>query len=118
MGVLTRFAGVIVLALGVVPGHAWADGAIAKSEQGRVGISFNYRGPRAADERAVEECGWRCRVVFRFRGQCAAAAVGRDGGGGWASRDRLGRAEDAALENCREQGNHGCRIEARGCDDR
>ncbi len=100
------------------PGLARAEGAIAKSDNGAAGISYNQRGERAAAERAIEECQGRCRVVLRFRGECAAIAVGRGGGGGWARAERRGRAEEAAIEECRSQGNRECRVSLWACDDR
>ena len=103
-----------VLALPVV---AHAEGSIAKSDDGHTGMSYNFRGSRGADERAMEECDGRCRVVLRFSGQCAAVAVGRGGGGGWAKAERQGRADEEAIEQCRAQGNRECRIQQRGCDD-
>ena len=45
-----------LLGLVAMPELALADGAIAKSEDGATGMSYNYRGPRAADERALQEC--------------------------------------------------------------
>lgn len=102
----------------VAPGLALADGAIAKSADGYTGMSYNNRGPREADNRALDECRGRCRIVLRFRNQCAAVAVGRGGGGGWATADRPGRAENEAMEQCRDQGNRECRIQQRACDER
>ncbi len=101
-----------------MPAAARAEGAIAKSEDGYTGLSYNYRGPRAADERALAECQGRCRIVLRFRNECAAVAVGRSGGGGWATAERESRAEERAIEQCRAQGNRDCRVQQRGCDDR
>ncbi len=114
----TTLVALALAALLALPAAARADGAIAKSEDGYTGLSYNYRGPRAADERALEECQGRCRIVLRFRGECAAVAVGRSGGGGWARGERMARAEEGALEQCRAQGNRECRIQQRGCDDR
>lgn len=107
-----------LLATLAIPTVGHADGAIAKSEDGYTGMSYNFRGPRAADERALEECNGRCRIVLRFRAACAAVAVGRGGGGGWSTAERRSRAEEEALEQCRAQGNRECRIQQRGCDDR
>ncbi len=107
-----------MLAVLALPPAARADGAIAKSEDGYTGLSYNYRGPRAAEERALAECQGRCRIVLRFRGECAAVAVGRSGGGGWSTAERVGRAEERAMEQCRAQGNRDCHVQQRGCDDR
>ncbi len=113
-----QFAVAGLIGFWAIPGLARAEGAIAKSENGATGISYNQRGERAAAERAIDECSGRCRVVLRFRGECAAIAVGRGGGGGWARAERRGRAEDAAIEECRSQGNRECRISLAACDDR
>ncbi len=115
---LKLLAVVSLCGLVAAPGLARADGSIAKSEDGYTGMSYNHRGPRAADNRALEECQGRCRVVLRFRNQCAAVAVGRGGGGGWAAAEQPGRAEEMAIEQCRAQGNRQCRILQRGCDGR
>lgn len=93
-----------------------AGGALAHGDDGRVGISYDFDHERAAEDRALAECGGRCRVVATFRNSCAAIAVGRGGGFGWASRERMAWADHAAIENCAAEGNRGCTIEAHGCD--
>ena len=108
----------VLLAGAIAPVAAWADGAIARGEDGRVGMSWNARGERDAAERAMEKCGRRCRIVGTFRNSCAAVATGDRGGYGWARAERLRRAEDDAIEYCRREGNRGCRIAISGCDDR
>ena len=100
------------------PAASWAEGAIAASRNGRVGISYNYGSQREANDRAMDECGGTCRIVERFSNLCGAVASGRDGGYGFATRSRLGAAENAAIANCQSEGNRGCSIRARGCDDR
>ena len=113
-----KFVPILALAL-LAPLSAHAEGAIAVNRDGRTGISYNYRGPNAADERALSECGRSsCRIVHRFARACGAIATGRGGGYGYASRPRRNQAEGAAIENCEAQGNRGCSIETSGCDDR
>ena len=109
-------AGVMLL-LGLVPEPGWAEGSMAANREGRAGISFNYRRSREADERALDECG-RCQIVERFRGSCGAIATGREGGYGYAVRDRLRRAEEEAVEACERHGGRGCSVASRGCDER
>jgi hypothetical protein len=112
-------AGIALLGwLGVAATPAWADGAVARGPEGRVGLSYNYRNQRAAEERALEECGRYCRIVGSFRHSCAAIAVGARGGYGWARAERRGRAEGEAMEYCRHEGNQGCRIVTSACDER
>lgn len=109
-----------VVALGVVlgfPGMSVAAGAIAKSDDGYTGMSYNYRSQREADERAMRECEGRCRVVLRYQNSCAAVAVGDRGGGGWAQAPRIGQADDRAIEQCEAQGNRRCRVKQHNCDE-
>jgi hypothetical protein len=106
------------VAMFALQGVALAEGAIARNENGATGISYNQRGERAAENRALDECSGRCRVVLRFRGECAAIATGRGGGAGWARGERRGRAEEAAMEQCRAEGTRECRISLSACDDR
>jgi len=96
----------------------FAEGAIAAARDGQVGLSYNYPGRRSAEERAFEECGRGCRLLTTFRRTCAAVATGERGGYGWATRENLRRAEEAALESCHAEGGRRCRVAARGCDER
>ncbi|CAH2604105.1 conserved exported protein of unknown function [Rhodovastum atsumiense] len=116
---LFRLAAVsfVLLATAAGPGEARADGAIAYGGNGRVGFSYDEH-PRAAAARALEDCGYQCRIVARFSNACASVAISPDGGYGYAIRDHQRRADIAAVENCRDYGNRGCRIEMRGCDER
>ncbi len=100
-----------------LPSTGLAEGAIAKSDDGYTGMSYNYRSQREADNRALGECDGRCRIVYRFRNTCAAVAVGDRGGGGWASGSSVRRADDAALEQCEAQGNRRCRVKQHNCDE-
>ncbi len=111
-------AAIAILSLGLVSSPVWAEGAIAQGRDGRVGISYNFRHRGEAEERALEECGGYCRVIARFENTCASIATGRGGGFGWARRERLHWADEAALENCRAEGNRSCAIQVHGCDDR
>ena len=112
------FAVAVLLATSAAPLTAHADGAIAVDRDGRAVVSFNYPGRRSAEDRALEDCGRGCLIATNFRRMCAAVASGERGGYGWATRDGLRRAEEAALEGCANQGGRHCRISARGCDER
>jgi hypothetical protein len=113
---LAAATAVIVVMTGLVgAGPAHAAGAIARGQDGRVGLSYGYR-PREAEARALRECGPYCRIVGRFERQCAAVAVGERGAFGWAARERPRRAEEDAIGECRAHGGRACRVEVRGCD--
>ena len=116
MTLLVRFCCAAWFAAALLPAGARADGSVAHGEDGTNGLSYNYRGPRAADEAALNKCGDDCRVVERFRHSCAAIARSRRGGYGYAVRDGEGQAERSAMENC-ERYNESCRIFLSGCDD-
>ena len=109
--------GLMVVAT-LAPSSAGADGAVAASREGRVGLSYNYRSQGAADERALEECGRGCRIISTFRRTCAAVATGERSGYGWATHENLRRAEESAVENCHREGGQRCRVASRGCDGR
>lgn len=99
-------------------GPALAEGAIATGDGGKVGISYNLQGARAAENRAIQECGGGCRILTTFRKICAAVATGERGGWSWATRDRLQLAGEAALEGCRKEGKKQCRVAVQGCDEK
>ena len=118
MKIAILFVLALLLTTNLAPNLAQAEGAVAASRDGRVGLSYNYPGRRGAEERALEECGRGCRVIQTYHRNCAAVATGERGGYGYAIRDRLERAEREAIENCRNEGARGCRIATRGCDER
>lgn len=105
-----------VSALLLAPGSSRADGAIAHGRDGSNGLSYNYRGPRSADNAALEYCGEDCRIVERYRNACAAIARAPRGGYGYAVRDSVGAARRAAMANCENQ-NDRCEMFLSGCDD-
>ena len=108
----------LMLAGTMAPRPALSEGAITAARDGQVGLSYNYPGRQRAEERAFEECGRGCRLIATFRRTCAAVATAERSGFGWATRDNLRRAEEAALESCAKEAGHRCRIAARGCDER
>ena len=113
-----RCAALVFVGVVAFSGISRADGSIAfDRDSGSAGISWNFRGPRGADNEAISQCGGNCRIVGRYEHQCAAIAVGRGRGYGWAARSNLGRAKDVAIENCESNGDRGCRIKTSGCDE-
>jgi hypothetical protein len=101
-----------------LPAAGWADGSIAfDRDSGATGISYNFRGSRRADDRALSECRGNCRIVGRYERQCAAIAVGRGRGYGWAARQSERRAQSEAIEACERNGDRGCRVLSSGCDE-
>ena len=109
-------AAVAASAILAQPGSARADGSVAYRGDGRVGISYDFNSPRDADYKALRECGPDCRIVGRFRGACAAIAVGRRGGYGWAYRGEQRFADRVAMETCEREGAEGCHIAITACD--
>ena len=100
-----------------LPRQTGIFGAIAYSrETHATGYSVNMSSPEAAAERALQECGPRCRVVQRFSNACAALAVGRRG---WGTSRTFDRREAAmrAIDNC-SGFTPGCTIKVSVCSGR
>ncbi|MEA2989349.1 MAG: hypothetical protein QOG83_2060 [Alphaproteobacteria bacterium] len=82
-------------------------GAIAYSrDDGAYGYSYDLGSRGLAEERAMRECSKQteesCEVVLWFRNSCAALATDDEHDWGAAWNVRQSRAEDRALELCRE----------------
>lgn len=103
------------------PSQPAQHGALAiDSHQGPAwGWSINYPTPQAAARRALTECGSPCRIVMRFRNECAAFAADQAQGStsyGWATGyDTGGGARNRALAECRTKGGTSCLVRAWGC---
>jgi Domain of unknown function (DUF4189)/KTSC domain len=93
-------------------------GAIAYSDRsGANGYSYDFDSAIQAQERALQACGYDCRVVIGFANACGALAVGagRGYGADWAE-DRQA-AEDAAIKLCTSM-THGCNVVRSVCTTR
>lgn len=93
-------------------------GAIAyNSDSNRYGWSKNYSSQDQANDRALEECGRRCRVVMRFWGEyCGALARSPNGAWGTASGPTEEEARRIALRTCREYKGTSCSIQISACN--
>jgi len=121
---------------------AFGFGAIAVAEPASVaadgyssGISYNFKTPVEAEDRAHRECSTSqdappatrqlCKVIRTFENQCVAVALDPQNGtpgAGWAIAETLVLARRDALRSCEDtagkdrQGE--CRVTAEGCDGR
>jgi serine/threonine-protein kinase len=85
-------------------------GAIAFStSSGAIGYSYDYSSGDDAQQSALQNCGYGCRVVLRFTNACGALAVGAGYGygTGWAGNRQ--DAKSNALSYCSSQ-TTGCGI--------
>jgi serine/threonine-protein kinase len=89
-------------------------GAIAFSPAtGATGYTYDMPTREVAEERALQQCGARCRTVLWFRNACGALAVGNNGfGSAWAPQQRA--AALMALDRCRQRTSE-CRIKVTAC---
>lgn len=111
----------LVLILALAGGQAMAAGSLAiDTLQGeKYGFSFNHPSMDQADQRAMRECGADCRVVLRFRAECAAYAADQAKGSnayGWGTGATSGAVQQRALSECRAKGGSSCKVRAWGCD--
>lgn len=85
-------------------------GAIAFSNSsGAIGYSYDHGSGYEAQERALQECGYGCKVVIGFTNACGALAVGagRGYGTGWAGNRQA--AENTAINYCNSR-TTGCDV--------
>ena len=93
-------------------------GAIAYSRRtGHYGYSNRSDSRARAERRALESCEGRdCKIEVWFRNSCGALATSENGQTtGWAHDTRLRDAKETAVQQCREQGGHRCRIVVSAC---
>jgi Domain of unknown function (DUF4189)/KTSC domain len=82
-----------------VPGDHF--GAIAFSTRsGAIGYSYDFGSGQEAQMRALQKCGYDCKVLIGFSNACGALAVGdgRGYGANWAENEQA--AKDAAMKIC------------------
>lgn len=103
--------------------NAFANGALAidSSQGSQYGFAYNYQSMSQAEERALRECGDRCRIVLRFSTGCAAYAVDQSSGSsiyGWGTGSSNNAAQTRALSECQSQGGNFCSLRVWGCNSR
>lgn len=100
--------------------RAHAAGALAIGSCGAYGEAFDFRGLDEARKSAMAKCQAQgCRVVTTVKNGCAAFAfdyTNACGGHGWGKADKLGRAQNAALRACYQDGGKECVIRTFFCD--
>jgi len=99
---------------------ARAAGVIAAGTCGAYGQAYDSPTIDAARKSALASCkGDKCKVVTQVRHGCAALAIdGTDpcGASGYASRSKLGQAQNEALKACYKAGGKDCVIRTFLCD--
>jgi hypothetical protein len=115
----SAFAAVVVSVLLAGVALAEAAGALAVGACGAFGYGNDFAHLADATSAALAQCSGNCRVVLTALRRCAAFAVDAKnvcGPHGWASAQRLGRAENLALRQCYQFGGRECVIRAFLCD--
>jgi hypothetical protein len=115
----SAFAAVVVSVLLAGVALAEAAGALAVGACGAFGYGNDFTHLADATSAALAQCSGNCRVVLTALRRCAAFAVDAKnvcGPHGWASAQRLGRAENLALRQCYQFGGRECVIRAFLCD--
>ncbi len=115
---LSAMAGsLIAIVFAVEP--SFAAGALAVGRCS-YGYSFGLKTMAEARGLALSECNSAsCKIIGTFRRQCLAYAheFGKPCGiYGWAVRNRLNLAKEAARKFCREEGGTFCIVETAVCD--
>ena len=121
---LQRTATYLLSAALVVPLPVFGAGALAiDSRQGsQWGWAINQQTYDEAEQRALQECGYGCRVVMTFSDSCAAYAADQQYGStvyGWSSgHSSSGGAKQSARSECESRGGSGadCIVRVWGCD--
>jgi hypothetical protein len=121
MGIKRRSASAILVAFVLLAGVASVEaaGALAVGTCGAFGYGNDFAHLADATGAALAQCSGKCRVVLTALRRCAAFAVDAKnvcGPHGWASAQRLGRAENLALRQCYQFGGRECVIRAFLCD--
>ena len=116
--------GLLMASMLAVPFPAIAAGALAIDENrgDQWGWAVGYSTQAAADQHALNECGYGCSIVMRFSNSCAAYAAdqNRDSTAvGWAyGFSNSSAAQNRALQECQYRGGTGayCIVRVWGCD--
>jgi hypothetical protein len=100
--------------------RAHAAGALAIGACGAFGEAYDYATPALASANALAKCkGDGCRVVTTVKRGCASLAVdyaNACSAHGWGKAAKLGRAQNAALRSCYQDGGKECVIRTFFCD--
>ena len=96
----------------------WGAHALDANQGQRYGWAIEYATVREAEQRAISECGTKCRVVMTFRNQCAsyAADQGRVSTIYGRAKDRTSAtAQNGALNECGNRGGKSCIVRVWDC---
>ena len=99
----------------------WGALAIDSNQGPSWGWAINHPTVQTAEQRALNECGYGCRVVMTFRNQCGAFAADQEPGStiyGWAKGGSGSGVRSQAIDNCRQRGGRSCTVRTWGCTDR
>lgn len=124
MSMLSLITGLVIAAL-LLPPNAWAEAAIAFSQEDygawHFGTAYNYQKALEANNAALERCnsegGINCVIVTNFSDSCAAVAV-QVGNNGWSAGfgTHAPQAEKEALMRCMALTGLQCKIAVSFCD--
>ena len=110
---------IFALAISILGNQAMAAGAIAIDSQRRLYGSYGFQTASEADQRAMNDCGYTCRIVLRFESGCAAYADDQSIGStvfGWAKESSEHSAKINAMTQCQRHGGAMCKVRIWVCD--
>ena len=110
---------IFALAIFCLENQAMAAGAIAIDSQRRLYSSYGFQTASEADQRAMNDCGYTCRIVLRFESGCAAYADDQSMGStvfGWAKESSEHSAKINAMTQCQRSGGAMCKVRIWVCD--
>jgi len=93
----------IVFASNAQQNYTFGALAIDSPQGDRWGFSYNQPNAKAAETRALKECGSSCSIVVRFDKGCAAYAASQRNGStvyGWGKSAGAAEAKNIALSEC------------------
>lgn len=105
--------------LAVSEAHAKAALAIDHAQGRLFGWAINYGSKSSAEEKAVQNCGPRCRPVLYFDEGCGAYATDQVPGSpvyGWAVREDQDEAKRLAVNECTNRGGQQCALRVWACE--
>ena len=120
---MTKSINIFIFLTSVVlyPSYAYSYGSLAiDSNQGsKWGYSYDYDTKRAAEARALKECGEGCRIVKSFESGCGAYAAAQESGGtayGWGTAPTKKQSQATAMKYCKQYGGTDCIIRVWSCN--
>ncbi len=96
-------------------GYQYCWGAIAfNPNTGAYGWAHSYFSEGEAWDAAAAGCSYNCPEVHTFYNQCAAAAIGANGGYGYGFGASQGAAQNVAMSYCNNY-DYGCQVLVWSC---